>query len=80
MKASERSSIDYLNDIRDASEKAARFVNDLTFEQFRDNDEKVYAVIRTLEIIGEAAKSIPAQLRRHYPKSRGRISPECATS
>ena len=55
MKASERSSTDYLNDIRDASEKAARFVNGLTFEQFRDNDEKVYAVIRALEVIGEAS-------------------------
>ena len=67
MKARERSSIDYLNDIRDASEKAARFVNGLAFEQFLENDEKVYAVIRALEVIGEAAKSIPAPLRRRYP-------------
>jgi uncharacterized protein with HEPN domain len=68
MKANERSYIDYLNDIRDASEKAARFVGGLTFEQFRDNDEKVYAVIRALEVIGEATKSIPATLRRRYPE------------
>ena len=69
MKARERSSTDYLNDIRDASEKAARFVNGLTFEQFRDNDEKVYAVIRALEVIGEATKNIPAPLRRRYPET-----------
>jgi len=68
MKSSERSAIDYLNDIRDTSEKAARFVDGLTFEQFHDNDEKVYAVIRALEIIGEAAKSIPAHLRRRHPE------------
>lgn len=68
MKANDRSAIDYLNDIRDASEKAARFVTGLTFEQFRDNDEKVYAVIRALEVIGEATKSIPAPLRKRYPE------------
>jgi uncharacterized protein with HEPN domain len=66
MKAQERSPIDYLNDIRDASEKAARFVSGLTFEQFQANDEKVYAVIRVLEVIGEAAKSVPTPLRKRY--------------
>jgi uncharacterized protein with HEPN domain len=57
-----------LNDIRDASEKAIKFVNGITFEQFLDNDEKVYAVIRALEVIGEAVKNIPAPLRRRYPE------------
>jgi len=68
MKAHDRSIIDYLNDIHDASEKAARFVNGLTFEQFSENDEKVYAIIRALEVIGDAAKSIPPQLRKRYPE------------
>jgi uncharacterized protein with HEPN domain len=68
MKAGERSATDYLNDIQDASEKAARFVSGLTFEQFRENDEKVYAVIRALEVIGEATKNIPTPLRRRYPE------------
>lgn len=68
MKAHERSSIDYLNDICHASEKAAQFVDGFTFEQFQENDEKVYAVIRALEVIGEATKGIPAPLRRRYPE------------
>jgi uncharacterized protein with HEPN domain len=68
MNVGERNSTDYLNDICDAAEKAARFVSGLDFEEFRANDEKVFAVIRALEIIGEAAKSIPPDLRRHYPE------------
>ena len=68
MKERERSSADYLNDILDAAEKAVRFVSGLTFEEFRDNDEKVYAVIRALEVIGEASKSVPTHVRRRYPE------------
>ncbi len=66
MKGKDRSYSDYLNDIRDAVEKAGRFTAGLTYEQFRENDEKVFAVIRALEVVGEAAKSIPPHLRRRY--------------
>lgn len=67
MRGKDRTYSDYLNDIHDACEKADRFVSGLSFEQFRENDEKVYAVIRALEVIGEATKSIPAHLQRRYP-------------
>lgn len=66
MKARERSSIDYLNDMLDSSRKALRFVNGVSYEEFRENDEKVCAVIRMLEVIGEAAKNIPADLRKRH--------------
>lgn len=68
MKGKDRSYADYLNDIEDAAGKAERFIAGLTFEQFRENDEKVFAVIRALEVVGEAAKSIPLHLRRRYPE------------
>jgi uncharacterized protein with HEPN domain len=36
MRGQDRSYSDYLNDIRDAAEKAAKFVTGITFEQFLD--------------------------------------------
>ncbi len=67
MKPSGRLSVEYLNDILDAARKAMSFVDGVSYEQFRNNDEKLSAVIRKLEVIGEAAKSIPAVLRKRYP-------------
>jgi uncharacterized protein with HEPN domain len=57
---------DYLEDILDAVAKAKQFVQDVDFEAFRANEEKVFAVIRALEIIGEAAKNIPKSTRGRY--------------
>lgn len=56
----------YLRDMLDAAEKAETFLGDLTFDEFACNAEKVFAVIRALEIIGEAAKQIPDPLRVQY--------------
>lgn len=67
MKSRDRIYSDYLHDMWDAARKAEKFVQGCTFEQFSSNDEKVFAVIRALEIIGEASKRIPAQVRRGYP-------------
>jgi uncharacterized protein with HEPN domain len=58
---------DYLHDMLDAARKAEKFVQGCTFERFSSNDEKVFAVIRALEIIGEESKRIPAKVRRMYP-------------
>jgi len=63
-----REYVDYARDVLDATEKAQLFVADISFEAFQTNDEKVFAVIRALEIIGEASKKIPASIRKRYPE------------
>jgi len=63
---SKREYTDYLRDMLEASTKAIQFVKDLDFEAFSKNEEKVFAVIRAFEIIGEAAKNIPKSVRERY--------------
>jgi uncharacterized protein with HEPN domain len=58
---------DYLDDILEVSAKAQQFVAGVDFATFEANEEKIYAVIRALEVIGEAVKFIPQTERDRYP-------------
>ena len=58
---------DYLQDILDAMEKAQQFVENLSYEEFTGDDKTVFAVVRALEIIGEATKNIPDDNRKKNP-------------
>jgi uncharacterized protein with HEPN domain len=54
----------YLQDIAESCEKVLRFTADLTLSELIQ-DEKTYdAVVRNLEIIGEAAKHISQDIRK----------------
>ena len=57
----------YLEDILEALEKTQRYVKGLTYDTFVKNDMAVDAVIRNLEIIGEAAKHLPQDIKDKYP-------------
>ena len=57
----------YLEDIQRACEKVLRYTQDATFETFTDDEKTFDAVVRNLEVIGEAAKHVPATLRDRYP-------------
>jgi uncharacterized protein with HEPN domain len=57
---------DYLRDILDAISKIQEFISGVTLDDFVKNDEKTYAVVLALEMIGEAAKQIPASERKRY--------------
>ncbi len=63
---SSRSSQISLDDILQAIEKIERFISGLNVETFQNNDLISDAVLRNLEIIGEASAQIPRSLRRLY--------------
>jgi len=66
MKA-KRDYLDYFQDIQDALEKIKNFTAGMDFESFAQDDKTSFAVIRALEIIGEAARKIPKATRSRYP-------------
>jgi uncharacterized protein with HEPN domain len=63
-----RSFIEFLQDIVDAISDIESFTNGVDFQSFQSNKEKILAVVKLLEIIGEAVKKIPDNKRSNYPK------------
>lgn len=63
-----RSHVDYFRDIFEAAIRAQEFVEGQDFESFSGNQEKIYAVTRALEIIGEAARSVSSDVQAQYPE------------
>ncbi|MFC1718064.1 DUF86 domain-containing protein [Candidatus Poribacteria bacterium] len=57
----------YLDDILEAIGKIERYTEGLNIDQFRDDDKTFDAVIRNFEIIGEAVKHIPPDIREKAP-------------
>jgi len=58
----------YLDDIQVSAEKVLRYTRGLGFIQFVNDDRTFDAVVRNLEVIGEAAKHIPQDIRYQYPE------------
>jgi len=56
----------FMEDILTCIEKIKRYTSNASFEEFCESEMAVDAVIRNLEIIGEAVKKIPEEIRKKY--------------
>jgi uncharacterized protein with HEPN domain len=57
----------YLKDILATMDAIEQFVEGVDFETFKNDDMMSSAVIRKFEIVGEATKHIPEEIRQKYP-------------
>jgi len=57
---------DYFNDILEMISASREFTRNLTQTEFKKDKKTVFAVIRCLEVIGEASKQIPSQIKKNY--------------
>jgi uncharacterized protein with HEPN domain len=55
---------DYLDDIKTAIADIEDFTKGFTYKSFSKDKKTVNAVIRSLEVLGEAAKHIPKSFRQ----------------
>jgi len=60
---SKRTDREFLNDIHEAIHQIAAYITGITYESFLADRKTQDAVIRNLEIVGEATKGLSEQLR-----------------
>ena len=56
----------YVEDILESMNKIEKYISGMTYDAIEKNEMVVDAVIRNLEIIGEAAKNIPEEIREEH--------------
>jgi uncharacterized protein with HEPN domain len=63
---SERSISMYLADMLEAIDRICEYTSKLTYSSFSENEMVVDAVLRNLEVLGEAARYVPQETRNKY--------------
>lgn len=66
-KRDERDFTQFLQDILDAIDDVQGFIKGMEFNEFSGDKKTIYAVMKALEIIGEATKNLPDTLKNEYP-------------
>jgi uncharacterized protein with HEPN domain len=57
----------YLSDIVEAQTRIQEYTKEMTYEEFAQSKITIDAVIRNLEVIGEAAGKLPPEIRKKSP-------------
>jgi uncharacterized protein with HEPN domain len=63
----QREMADYLDDILSAIAEIEEFTRGMYYDAFAEDKKTVNAVIRSLEVLGEATKRIPTSFRQKHP-------------
>ena len=58
--------LDYVEDIIESIDSTMKFTEDMEYDEFMRDDKTTSAVIRKLEVIGEASKKIPEKVKSDY--------------
>ncbi len=65
--SSRRRDRDYIADIPEAIQRIQAYTQGMSWDTFLHDDRTQDAVVRNIEVIGEAAKNLSGTLRKRYP-------------
>lgn len=57
----------YLDHILDSFAKVVQYIQDVSYSDYLKDEEKQDAIIRKIEVAGEATKRVSQELRKKYP-------------
>ena len=63
-----RDPIVYISDMLNYCESALSFISGLNYSSFIKDEKSIFAVIRAIEVIGEASKKVPKSIKEKYFK------------